>query len=117
MVNTNPFPPLPILLLTALPVGNGYFVLPLNLLSRYKIRINSCSYHIYIGTHDLSDMYTYSILCTLDNINKQLAIAIVNCSYIWYNEYVPLATLIAGKLTERNLQSANTSIFNYIKAY
>ena len=35
-VNTNPLPPLPILALTAFPLGTGYCVLPLNLLSRYK---------------------------------------------------------------------------------
>ena len=36
IVNTNPFPPLPILEFTAFPVGSGYFNPLLNLLSRYE---------------------------------------------------------------------------------
>ena len=36
IVKTNPFPPFPILLSVAFLVGNGYFMLPLNIPSHYK---------------------------------------------------------------------------------
>ena len=57
-VNTNPLPPLPILALTAFPLGTGYCVLPLNLLSRYK---HSKGSDTVIITHDNSLCKEYDL--------------------------------------------------------